>query len=60
MAEMLRVGALIAGDWSIDRCYAEEYRVEAIGADWVVLRCSNRDVHLFTGDPDSLVKYTDG
>lgn len=58
MTGVLRVGARIdGGRWTIDRCYAYDFVVEAVGHDWVVLRCNNRDLHLFTGDPDSLTEY---
>lgn len=57
----LQVGELITigynGDkylQSYDVCYLEEFRVEAIGYDWIVLRGSEGQVAVgsFTGDED--------
>lgn len=56
----LRVGDLLDGFCSgAFTLGPEQVRVEAIGADWVVVRGTDNDAHaqLYSGSPEDLIQY---
>lgn len=63
LAKILRVGQQLFGycggvfgrDWSV----FGTTRVEAIGADWVVVRSEDGESAFYRGDPEDLLKYTE-
>lgn len=60
MSAPLRVGAVLHGfcGGAFGRDVFGELRVEAIGADWVIVRDEGSGTPVFaSGDPDRLVEY---
>jgi len=55
----LRVGDFLTGfcGGAFGRDYGDDARVEAIGADWVVVRDDGGNVWFSEGDPDRLCAY---
>lgn len=55
----LQVGDLIrgycGGIWGNEGLVFDERRVEAIGADWVVVRNNGGNAEMFHGSPDDLI-----
>lgn len=60
--DSLQVGDLIygycGGIWGNEGLVFHERRVEAIGADWVVVRNSGGNVEMFYGSPADLQDWT--
>ncbi len=57
---MIRVGTILYGycGGEFGRDSYTDKRVEAIGADWVVVRYAEGDVGLYQGRPEDLEAYT--
>lgn len=57
---MLRIGTVIYGycEGKFGRDSYGNKRVEAIGADWVVVREEGVGPMLYEGNPEDLLKYT--
>lgn len=60
MSEVLRPGQVLYGycGGHFGRDSYDDKRVEAIGADWVVVREENGQPGFYSGDPEALLEYT--